>query len=568
MKISLQIGFKSLRKIRVILTILMILWSSFSISTFAETQEESNSKEGRAYDYNAARDAYAYDSNIGYSNPKWMQSLVKDSIKLSELSIPGTHGSTALYGKTAIDEDWTRNQRMSITTQLNSGIRYLDIRARRTGDSFAMHHGPVYQHKMFGDILNEVTIFLQQNPSETVLMRLKEEHDAESGSKSFEEIMTKYWNDYQQYFWKPGSSNNPTLDEVRGKIVILQNFSSSAKFGVDYNSLKVQDQYEVRMNGMYDKWLAIKNHMNHAKNDQQSIYLNYLSGTGGGTGVKPWFLASGYESRNTNSNMEFLTTFNPWLYPDWPRIGPYNDVYYGGTNILFTASIKLHKEHVGIVAADFPGKGFIKSIIELNDRFKEKPDDYKNSIHSIVTPNSDKFEIGLTGQNYMKGYYKFRINGQYMGEVNRGVPYYGSLGLTNYGHKFSKSGISLANGDKIEVFVKIDGNEHLIKSHIVSGLNGPVERIQKAHEFLSWQSSIPIGKIAGVIFKPTWDQDARNLVERYKLVYTTVSGENSYELSNRVVMNVLSFGDYGRVSGPGIKVYAIYQGREILIVSK
>ena len=120
---------------------------------------------------------YSYESNIGYQNPTWM-SKVADSTKISEISIPGTHGTMALHGASFLDENLTRNQTMSLSQQLNSGIRYVDMRVKRVKDSFAMHHGIVNQKAMFEDVLKETIQFLKDHPTETILMRLKEETDS------------------------------------------------------------------------------------------------------------------------------------------------------------------------------------------------------------------------------------------------------------------------------------------------------------------------------------------------------------------------------------------------------
>ncbi|KAA0768461.1 phosphatidylinositol phosphodiesterase [Bacillus sp. BB51/4] len=326
-------------------------------------------------DYDKYRDGYAYNENIGYENKNWM-SVLRVTTKISQLSIPGTHGSTALHGVTG-GSRWIINQRMSITTQLNSGIRYLDIRARRTGTAFAMHHGAVYQKKMFGDILNEVTAFLRQHSGETVLMRLKEEHTPEPGSQSFEEILKGYWDNpsYKNYFWQPaGSGNgsgvnaNPELKDVRGKIVLLQQFSVSKAYGINYSNLEIQDHDNVRfsMDGMYAKWTAVKNHLIKGNSDQNKIYLNHLSGNGGPNGgCDPQFVASGYKGGGDDEPL--MGIGSPSQYPDFPTEN--YRLYYGGMNIMTTQYIpRSGLEHTGIVAADFPGKGLVGSIIGRNYR--------------------------------------------------------------------------------------------------------------------------------------------------------------------------------------------------------
>ncbi|TKI91346.1 phosphatidylinositol phosphodiesterase, partial [Bacillus cereus] len=97
---------------------------------------------------------YSYDSDLGYRNPNWMSKL-EDTKRISELSIPGTHGSMALHGASFIDENLTRNQTMPLPQQFNAGIRYVDMRVKRVKNSFAMQHGIVNQKAMFEDVLKE-----------------------------------------------------------------------------------------------------------------------------------------------------------------------------------------------------------------------------------------------------------------------------------------------------------------------------------------------------------------------------------------------------------------------------
>ncbi|PGU77900.1 phosphatidylinositol-specific phospholipase C [Bacillus cereus] len=384
-------------------------------------------------DYEKYRNGYAYNENIGYENKDWMGRL-RGATKISQLSIPGTHGSTALHGVTG-GSRWIINQRMSITTQLNSGIRYLDIRARRTGTSFAMHHDAVYQKKMFGDILNEVTAFLRQNHGETVLMRLKEEHTPEDGSSSFEEILKGYWDNpsYKNYFWQPAASGNgsgvnanPELKDVRGKIILLQQFAVSKAYGINYSNLEKQDHYNVRasMDGMYAKWTAIKNHLTKANSDQNTIYLNHLSGNGGPSGgAAPEFVASAYGG----DGEPLMGIGSPSQYPDFPTEN--YRLYYGGMNIMTTQYIpKSGLPHTGIVAADFPGKGLVERIIRLND--KHIADDISDISISVVIPANSIAKVtvysttGATiGQKFMGNPNPVEINVTFSFNIPDGVKY-------------------------------------------------------------------------------------------------------------------------------------------------
>lgn len=79
----------------------------------------------------------------------WM-SFIQGERKLSALSIPGTHDAGARYEPVS---GTAKTQNLTIAEQLNAGVRFLDVRCRFVDDNFAIHHGPVYQHLNFDDVL-------------------------------------------------------------------------------------------------------------------------------------------------------------------------------------------------------------------------------------------------------------------------------------------------------------------------------------------------------------------------------------------------------------------------------
>ncbi|WP_374016795.1 phosphatidylinositol-specific phospholipase C [Paenibacillus thiaminolyticus] len=317
---------------------------------------------------------YSHDASIGYHNPNWM-SLIRDHARLSELSIPGTHDSMA-YRTNQPATDHVYTQSMPLITQLNSGIRFLDIRCRYVDGSFSLHHGSYYLDAMFGDVLNEVTDFLKRNPSETVLMRIKQEHSSVP-DRVFNDTLQRYIDSYPGFFWdsKNGSITNPTLGEMRGKIVILRNVAGS-NIGIDYaHQFDIQDNYNVSTNwDLYQKWLDVKKQLQKANESHQkgsqTKFINYLSG---GNIAYPYFVASGHSSPGTSAPRLATGLTTPgWSdsYPDFPRTDCFLGICtiaFEGTNVLTTDYIANNNvEYTGIVAADFPGKGLIENIIRAN----------------------------------------------------------------------------------------------------------------------------------------------------------------------------------------------------------
>ncbi|MBN1517823.1 phosphatidylinositol-specific phospholipase C domain-containing protein [Candidatus Sumerlaeota bacterium] len=211
-------------------------------------------------------------------------SSIGDSILLSQLSIPGTHDSGALYESvsgTAICQDLT------IAEQLNAGVRFLDIRCRHYGDSFVIHHGSVYQNLNFDDVLDACSSFLSSNPDECIIMSVKEEYDSYNITQTFAETFNDYVaQDSGLWYF---TTTAPALGACRGKIVLVRRFSGSVGINA-YSSwsdnttftcgiLRVQDCYQVSYWTNDNKIAAIESLFDEALAGSSSMfYLNFTSG--------------------------------------------------------------------------------------------------------------------------------------------------------------------------------------------------------------------------------------------------------------------------------------------------
>jgi 1-phosphatidylinositol phosphodiesterase len=136
--------------------------------------------------------AYSHDPQQKTHQETWM-TLLPDSVPLAALSIPGTHdtmtdgyqpglglgdlftGQNIPTDTVPIPKDFVVSQSMDLITQLNSGIRFIDIRCKAINNQFLIYHGDFYVGASFDDVLNTVTSFLTNHPGETVLMRVTNE---------------------------------------------------------------------------------------------------------------------------------------------------------------------------------------------------------------------------------------------------------------------------------------------------------------------------------------------------------------------------------------------------------
>lgn len=300
-------------------------------------------------------------SALGTTYSDWMAEI-HDSLYLSELSLPGTHNTMTYNFDKAIVSAYVKTQKMTLEAQLNAGIRVLDIRGRQaTNNTITIHHGAYYLGFVLGNVLQTCEAFLDDHPKETILMRIREDHDpAADVTYSFGQTMDRYLNGWSNLFWtrdEPANGDEkdvPLLGDVRGKVVLLQDYAPSD--GVDgtwsglyYRQANIQDNWNDP--GFAGKWDAVVNHFeaascsghNMSASHQMQInnfYLNYLSASG--WDVNPYEYACGgraffgrYKSGMNQRALESWFANNP-------------------------------EGHFGAVMMDYPGYELVEAIIASN----------------------------------------------------------------------------------------------------------------------------------------------------------------------------------------------------------
>jgi len=165
----------------------------------------------------------------------WMAEL-SDELSLGEISIPGAHDAGAQNVRLAL---FSKCQDLGTRQLLDAGFRYLDIRLGVEQDGgravLGIYHGFVNCLKgrtVFGgnllldDILEDCRDFLEENPTETILFVVKQEHGDES-VKEFQEILSQYTD---SDLWLLTDTMS-TLGEARGKIVLFRRYDDEAGLG-------------------------------------------------------------------------------------------------------------------------------------------------------------------------------------------------------------------------------------------------------------------------------------------------------------------------------------------------
>jgi 1-phosphatidylinositol phosphodiesterase len=327
--------------------------------------------------------AYSHDPDDPFTDRSQWMKTIRDDVQLSEMALPGTHDS-ATFQVTwyPVYKDVVETQSLGFDKQLEYGIRVFDLRIRRTGDALALHHGAAFLDRMLGSALEAIKRFLRDNPSETVLIRVSDEYEADkSVSQSLEYVFDQYMQLYSGVYLK---TQNPklTLGEARGKFLVLSADARLNRFGLSYRDesiFNIQDDYSMGSNwDLHDKYIKIKQQLhNAAAGSRDTFYVSYLSASHRSF---PYFVASGHVSPGTDAARLWtgLIDFgHSDLYPKFPRTGCTLGacfISFEGANVLTRDDLKTLNDQstqvrtVGIVMADFPGDSLIDSIIRNNYR--------------------------------------------------------------------------------------------------------------------------------------------------------------------------------------------------------
>jgi 1-phosphatidylinositol phosphodiesterase len=167
-----------------------------------------------------------------------------------------------------------------------------------------------FQNIYFSTILSTLVSFLTTNPSEFILLKIKQEYTAAQNTKGFWEIYSSYVNTtlVQNFIWSP-TTENPPISQLRGKIIILDDYTAIpsnslklTKFGLPWKNgglFDSQNFYDLHTQfEMVKKWKQIKGQLmkaeeNWKRSEKNAIYfVNHLSGNGDLSGVFPYFVAS------------------------------------------------------------------------------------------------------------------------------------------------------------------------------------------------------------------------------------------------------------------------------------
>ena len=172
----------------------------------------------------------------------WMQNI-SEAKSVIDLFIPGTHDSAT----SGVDLPFVTTQSKNIMEQLESGIRFLDIRINKVNvkgvEGIVLVHGKVPLLKEFWrDAFDPVKEFLYDNPTEFVIVSIKEDDLTDTANISNNDVKSIL--DNGVYVSSQIELDELTVKECRGKIIFINRINSEG-YCWGSKKIKVGDNYSL-----------------------------------------------------------------------------------------------------------------------------------------------------------------------------------------------------------------------------------------------------------------------------------------------------------------------------------
>ncbi len=233
---------------------------------------------------------YTVEDVGGFENKSWMKDI-PDSKYISEISIPGSHDTAAVY---EIIYNVAKTQDYTLADQLDMGVRFLDIRLQVSFNEAKLVHGILPMGETFDGVMKTCLDFLEENPDEVIIMSVKQDSSPMFSSKTVADVVAEAVESNPTKWFVENSV--PRLGDVRGKIVLFNRYSEEGmginavqnfpknKSGVienESNKVFVQDHFKLGSLPVETKWTEAKDlySLCHSDNELKSnLYINFLSG--------------------------------------------------------------------------------------------------------------------------------------------------------------------------------------------------------------------------------------------------------------------------------------------------
>ena len=292
-----------------------------------------------------------------FSSKNWM-SDIKDNINLKDLTIPGTHDSGADYGCPDYSySKYGKCQDMTISQQLEAGVRYLDIRLKynKNEDKLRIQHGKCYQEDHFGKVLSDIKNFFTKNPTEAIIMRIKDEDD-DTDAAIFTNRFNQYIRNYSNIIYN--GTDIPNLGTARGKIIIVDFSYKFNNYHPHGSQITPKGEWYYDGENKYDRWSLNWEQMvncNSSNEPRSKLWFSAFNQNGLNWDVDD--VNSFFESATNVIGGALTTTATPRDISEYMIPKLEQDLnkpeYKKGT--------------FGMVVLDFPSKKLIRQLIETNN---------------------------------------------------------------------------------------------------------------------------------------------------------------------------------------------------------
>lgn len=427
-----------------------------------EIVEGDNDKLKSVNDYDSRNFTYKGET---VKSTNWMGAL-PGSLKITDISIPGTHDSGACNLHTS--QDTMSTQRYYIDELLNAGVRHLDV---RTGlddnNTVRIVHSSCHarnrsnQELKLSQVMDWINDFLKANPTETVIFQIKMDAGGDACERETFRQLEALAKETNSRIW--AGDHVPELDEVRGKIVIISRLTPDKLQGGNFDIVK---------DGKTLKW-ALDCH------DWKDSYDQVSALTAQGTNYEVW--------TQDNWNRSFT---NKKTYVRATLFGKI-DGYTNGTMYRYDRAKQVGKD------------AWVFNYTSANNGGTENPYQISKDMHQWIYDSSDYSRsdrlvckdtfTGVMAFDFMDGLMATKI---YKTNFNR--KYITIHGVTADG-KEPLDPLTLFVGDESEKLTKLksDTTRQIIKAHfntdpylVMAAENGEILSISKASDSQGFESGV------------------------------------------------------------------------------
>jgi len=303
------------------------------------------------------------DSNNDYSN--WMSENLSNDKLVVDITMLGAHDAFSSeinyfssVDKYSADEIMkgipgallkgfivrqSVTQKASPTELLESGVRYFDIRLSYTDGLWETKHN--YVSGNFEGIAEEITVFLEENKGEFLILDFQHIHGIEYSSDTDYQLFYDMLEEYGILYYSYSSANKPlseitygdlTTDNTLSRVIIIDKFEKDNKLTFDYSqsiraSWANNDDFEETIDFLVDEANEIEN-LGDSINGfvvMQAVTTMQMDPVGIINSFKTWSLLERAKQFNNvlldSEEFQDIIEIMPIVMVDYSNYGEFND---------------------------------------------------------------------------------------------------------------------------------------------------------------------------------------------------------------------------------------------------